>query len=261
MRIASVGHAVFAATLAAIGILGLIKPEYAAVWSGVPKDFPAREVLPYVCALVALSCGLGLLWPSTEVIAARLLLAWLLAWTLLFKGRYVILAPLQESSYQSIGENAVIIAGAWVLYAWFANNRDRRQLGFATGDRGVRIARILYGLAMIAFGLSHFFYLDQTVPLIPAWIPGHVFWAYFTGTAYLVAGAAILFGVWARLASLLSTLQMAGFLLLVWLPIMLAGKMSDFNWGEVVVNCALVAGAWVVVDSCRGMNWQAVNKR
>jgi uncharacterized membrane protein len=261
MRIASVGHAVVAGTLAAIGVLGLIKPEYAAVWSGVPKDFPAREILPYLCALVALGGGLGLLWPRTATLAARVLLAYLLAWTLLFKGRYVILAPLQEGSYQSIGENAVIIAGAWVLYAWFATDWDRRQLGFATGERGLRIARVLYGLAMIAFGLSHFFYLDLTAPLIPAWIPGHVFWAYFTGTAYLAAGAAILCGVWARLAALLSTLQMAGFLLLVWFPIMLAGKMNDFNWGEVTVNCALVAGAWVVVDSYRGIPWLAVNKR
>src|SRR5882724_8570417 len=176
MRIASLGHAVFAATLIAIGILGLVKSEYAAIWDGVPKAFPARETLPYVCALVALACGLGLLWPRTAALAARVLLAYLLLWMLVFKGRYLLLAPLEEGSYQSTGENAVIVAGAWVLFTWFATDWDRKRLGFATGDSGLRIARVLYGLALIAFGLSHFFYLQFTAPLIPTWLLWPVFW-------------------------------------------------------------------------------------
>lgn len=261
MRIASVGHGVFAATLIAVGILGLVKSEYAAIWDGVPKNFPGREALPYLCALVALACGLGLLWPRTVAPAARVLLAYLLLWALLFKGRYILLAPLQEGSYQSAGENAVIVAGAWVLYAGFATDWDRRQVGFAVGERGVRIARVLYGLAMIAFGLSHFFYLQFTAPLIPAWLLWPVFWAYFTGTTYLLAGAAVLSGVFARLAATLSALQMGSFILLVWLPIVVAGKMSDFNWGEIAVNFALVAGGWVVAESYRGLPWLAVGKR
>jgi uncharacterized membrane protein len=261
MRITSMGHAVFAATFVAIGILGLIEPDYAALWNGVPKGFPAREALPWLCALVSIACGLGLLWPRTATVASRVLLAYLLAWALIFKGRFIILAPAEEGSYQSIGENAVIVAAAWALYAWLAGDWDRRHLAFATGERGVRIARVLYALALIAFGLSHFFYLQFTAPLIPEWIPGHVFWAYHTGAAYLAAGVAVLTGVWARLAALLSAVQMAGFLLLVWLPLMLAGKMSTFNWGEVVVTWVLVASAWVVVDSYRGMAWLAVGKR
>jgi uncharacterized membrane protein len=261
MRIASVGHAVFAATLVAIGILGLIKPEYAAIWAGIPKAFPAREVLLYLSSLLIVATGLGLLWPRSAAPAARVLLAWLLAWTLLFKGRFVLLAPLQEGVYQSLGENAVIIAGAWVLYAWFAADWDRKFLRFASGDQGLRIARVLYGLALLAFGFSHFAYLNLTAPLVPAWLQWPVFWAYFTGCAYLAAGAAVLSGVWARLAATLAVVQMAAFLLLVWLPIILAGKMTGFNWGEVVVNCALVAGGWVVAESYRGAPWLTAGRR
>ncbi len=261
MRIASVGHAVFAAVFVAIGILGLFKSEYAAIWNGVPKGFPARELLPYLCGVVIIACGLGLLWPRTAALASRVMLGYLLLWTLLFKGRYILLQPLEEGTYQSIGENLVLIAGAWVLYAWSAGDWDRRHLAFATGDRGIRIARVLYALAMFGFGFSHYVYLELTAPIVPDWLPWHVGWAYFTGAAYLAAGAAMLVGVYARLAAALSTLQMAGFLLLVWLPMVFAGKMSDFNWGELTVTCALVAGGWVVADSYKNMPWLAVNRR
>jgi len=172
MRIASVGHAVFAATMIGLGIMGLIKGDFSAVWQPVPKGFPGREALAYLCAVITLACGFGLLWQRSVATAARVLFAWLLTWMLVFKARFIILAPLVEGSYQSCGENAVIVAGAWILYAWFAADWDKQYLRFATGDAGLRLARVLYALAMIAFGLSHFFYLELTAPLVPVWICG-----------------------------------------------------------------------------------------
>ena len=260
MRIASVGHAVFAATMIALGILGLINGDFIQVWQA-PKGLPGRQLLAYVAACISLACGVGLLWQRSAALAARVLLAAFLLLTLLFKARFVFLQPTVEGTYQSLGENAVLVAGAWVLYAWFATDWDRQHLGFATGDRGVRIASVLYALAMIAFGLSHFAYLNLTAPLVPAWLPWHVGWAYFTGCTYLAAGVAMLIGVCARLAAVLSTAQMAGFTLLVWVPMMVTGHVSAFQQGEFVVSCALTAAGWVVADSYRGIPWLATGKR
>jgi uncharacterized membrane protein len=256
MRTASAGHKVFAATMAALEVLGLIQGNFAPIWDAVPKGLPGREALAYLCAFISLACGLGLFWRRTAAPAARVLFVYLLLWLLAFKVRYIFLAPLVEGSYQSCGETAVMVAGAWVLYASLAADCDKRRLGFAVGDNGVRLARVLYGLALIAFGLSHFVYLNLTAPLVPDWLPAHTFWAYFSGGAYIAAGLGLIFGVYARLAATLSAVEMGMLTLLVWIPIVAAGSNDPSQWSETVLSWALTAAGWVVADSyaaCLGL--------
>jgi hypothetical protein len=70
------GSCGFAVTMITLGILGLIKGDFAPVWQPVAKSVPAREVLAYLCAFISLASGIGLLRRRTAVIAARLVLAY-----------------------------------------------------------------------------------------------------------------------------------------------------------------------------------------
>jgi uncharacterized membrane protein len=257
----SPGHALFALTMVALGIVGLVTGDFGPIWQPVPKALPAREALAYLCALISLATGVGLYAKRAASAAARVLLVYLVLWLLLFKVRAIVLAPAVAALWESCGETAVIVAAAWTLYACFASGWDRQRLGFASGERGVRIARVLYGLALIAFGLSHFAYVKETAALVPRWLPAHVAWVYFTGGAYIAAGLAVLVGVYARLAAALSTLQMGVFTLLVWIPIVAAGSRDPSDWSETFISWALTVSGWVVTDSYRGISWLAVGKR
>jgi uncharacterized membrane protein YphA (DoxX/SURF4 family) len=231
----------FALTMIAIGLIGLIGSGFAPIWLPVAETTPGRQGLAYLCILVSLACGAGLLVKRSMDPAALALLIYLLIWTGVFKLPFILRAPLEEVAYQSTGENIVLIAAAWVLYVDSA--KDGR---FPGGSSGLRTAYLLYGLALIAFGLSHFFYLNMTEPLVPRWLPQPVFWAYLTGTLYLAAGLALAAGIQARTAAVLAAVQITLITLLVWGPMVLSEPMNPKHWQEAVVSWALTAGAWVL---------------
>jgi len=237
----TISRIVFALTFVAIGVIGLLSGTLAPIWNPVPETTPARELLAYLSSLVSLICGAGLLAKRTAAPAALALTIFLMLWTTAFKFPYIVRSPLVEGSYQSNGENWVLIAAAWVLYAELAPTRK-----LLSSDVGVRIAWLLYGLGLIAFGLSHFFYLELTAPLVPAWLPGPVFWAYATGTIYTVCGIAIATNLGPRLGALGAAVNITLITVLVWGPIVAAGGLTAMHWQETVVSCALTAASWVL---------------
>ena len=245
--IVSPGQVAFAVIMIALGIIGLIKGDFAAIWQPVSKTLPGREALAYFCAVICVAGGLGLLWRRTAVFAARVLLIFALLWLLLLRVPGLFF-NFGVDVWWACCKTAVVAAAAWVLYVWFATDSDRRWLGFAAGETGLRIARVLYGVALIPFGLAHFLYLNATAPLVPKWLPWHVAWAYFTGGAFIAAGVAIIIGLFARLAAVLVALEIGLITALVWVPIVL-GRPNAFQWSEFVVSCALIAGAWVMAES------------
>ena len=234
----------FALTFIALGVIGLMSGTFAPSWQPVPETAPDREPLFYFSVTASLACGTGLLARRTAAAAALALLVVLLVWTALFKFPFIVRAPLEEVSYQTNGENFVLIAASWVLYAGLA-----KAPAFPGGEVGLRIAYLLYGLALIAFGLSHVFYLEMTAPLVPAWLPGPVFWAYSTGVIYLLAGIVIATGLATRPGTLAAAAQITLITLLVWGPMVLTGPLSDMHWQETMVSLALTAGALVLASA------------
>jgi uncharacterized membrane protein len=234
MRIANLGQALFAATLIALGLQGLVTADFPAIWQPVPKDLPARDALALFCALVSLGGGLGLLWRRAARPAAAILLVCLLLLLAAARLPALVKAPASPETWEGCGETVVIVAGAMTLYG------------------SLRPARLLYGLAMIPFGIAHFAYLKETAGLVPAWLPWPTAWAAGTGCAYIAAGLAVLSGIQAPLAALLSAVQMGLFTLLVWLPVLAApGAKSAFQWNETMISLTLTAAGWVVAESYR----------
>jgi len=51
--------------------------------------------------------------------------------------------------------------------------------------------RWLISISLVVFAVQHFMYARFVATLVPGWIPARLFWAYFTGVAFVAAALAI----------------------------------------------------------------------
>jgi uncharacterized membrane protein len=239
----------FALGLIGLGIVCLVCGDFAMQWQPVPASVPARTLLAYASSLLMIVGGAGLLSSRTAKLSSGVLLVYFLLWLLLLKLPAVVMAPLVEVNWLGFGESAVILAAGLAL---FAADRARSELSkpnFATGESGMRIARFLFGFALIPIGLSHFVYATQTIGFVPAWIPFRPFWAYLSGAGHIAAGLGVIFGIVPRLAALLEAAMIGVFTALVWVPLIVAEPTSQLNWTGFFVSWIIAAAAWVVAES------------
>jgi uncharacterized membrane protein len=202
--------------LMGMGVLSVVSQDFAYGWQPVPP-FPGRGIAAVVCGLFMIAVSAALLYRSSSALAARALLPFLLAWQCL-KIPAVVKFPQIEAVWLGFGEVAMLLAGGWALFASLSGLEHSTFFGRMTGERGIRSAQVIFGLAVIPVGLSHLIYLHITTGLVPAWLPLRATLAALTGIAQIACGLAMVFGVQARRAALLETMLVALFAFLVWGP-------------------------------------------
>jgi uncharacterized membrane protein YphA (DoxX/SURF4 family) len=209
----------FAIGLMGLGTLSVIYHDFAFDWQPVPVFHPGREVLAVLCGSFMIAASVALLFRATAAIAIRALFPFLLAWQCL-KIPALIAAPGMEAVWLGFGEIAMLLAGGWVLLARLSGLEDSGTLfsRHITGNRGITIARMTFGLALLPVGLSHIFYVGITASLVPSWLPFRVGLAYLTGVGQMACGLGVLFSVFPRAAALVETGMLALFAFLVWGP-------------------------------------------
>ena len=186
----------------------------------------------YASAIILLGTGVGLLFERSARPATRILLPFLLLW-LLTRLPVVAADPLREINWFAVGEIAVPFAATLVLFTWLSGSGTGSKLQLAVTTHGLTIARILVGLSLVTFGLSHFFeFAARTVTLVPPWLPFRTAWADLAGAAQVAAGLGVLFGIYPRLAAAAEAAMLSAFTLLVWVPAVVTHPALPSTWVE-----------------------------
>jgi uncharacterized membrane protein len=238
----------FAVGMIGLGILTLVYGDFAMVWQPVAPWIPGRTVLAYVSGLLMLFGGIGLLVTATAAWSARILFPYLIVW-LLLKLPALLVAPQMEAVWLGFGELAVLLAGGWVLFAKLAGLQEGSRLSFATGEKGIRIAKILFAVSLIPIGLSHIVYVKQTADFVPAWLPYRIGWAYVTGAGQIVCGLGVLFSIFPRVAARAEAGMISLFTLLVWGPAILDAPTTRMPWTAFFISWAIASAAWAVAQN------------
>ena len=239
----------YAIGIIGLGVLALVLGDFAEVGQTVPAWIPGRTFLAYTSGIVMVLGGMGLLRTRTTALSVRILLPFLIL-GFLVQAPTLVMPPFAEVNWESIGEIAMLVSGMWVLFATWPGLGEESRFPFATGERGLRIARIIFGLFLIPIGISHLTYLQNTVSLVPAWLPFRKGWAYLTGAGHIAAGLGVLFSVVPRLAAAMEAGMLAVLTLLVWLPKIVATPAGGRElWTEFVVSWTITAAAWLMAGS------------
>lgn len=89
------------------------------------------------------------------------------------------------------------------------------------------VARILFAIPMLIFGLMHFMNAGMMAGMVP--IPGGVFWVYLTGLGLVAAAISIFTQKFTKIACLLLALMLMVFVLTIHLPGVMSGDPSKMQ--------------------------------
>jgi uncharacterized membrane protein len=233
------GRHVYGLAGIALGILGLISRDFAAVWQPIENLIgdTDRTVIAIVCAAGFLAAGVATLWgrtaPTGVLILTGLHLLSVLGWIPRIAGNWRI-----YGTWNGFFELFSIFIGGVIAYAAFARR-----------ERTIQTGHYLYAICLLSFGVGHFTALKETAGFVPKWLPpDQMFWAVATGVFYWLAAVAIALNIKAALAARLVTVMMLGFAVLAWGPIVW-GRPEHFTWAGTVITVTLASAAWIVADS------------
>lgn len=116
--------------------------------------------------------------------------------------------------------------GAFILAGIFAQ-RENQSIGVISSTSLIRFGIIFFSITILLFGISHFYYPDFVAMLVPSWIPGKVFWTYFSAIALIGSGAFLLLNIKTKLVALLTGIMLLLWLLILHIPRAIANPSGD----------------------------------
>ena len=119
----------------------------------------------------------------------------------------------------------------------------------ARNKKTARLGGFVFAMALVVFGIQHFQYARFIAGLIPRWIPGHLFWAYFVGAAFFATAIAIATGKTARLAGALLGTMFLLWVLILHLPRVVAVPYNGNEWTSALIALAMSGGALALAGS------------
>ena len=217
----------------AIAVLGLLTVYY--------HDFPYMLIPPHdfgVKGLVAFTYIFGTLMILAG--ACIVLKKMILPVSILLGGVLLLIFCFYFIPYQMMDSARYMHFGQW--------ENSAKELALASGAfviaglflrRLMPLGVVLYSLTIISFGIDHFLFAHEASDYIPSWVPNHLFWMYFTGSALLASGIAIMVNIRRGLAAIL-----LGSMIFIWFIILhIPRVIADPSGGE-------VASAMLALDYC-----------
>ena len=220
----------FSRVFYAIGLIGIgiqhflfaaFMPVILPAW---PPWIPGGPAWPYVVGAALISAGAAIMFSSrARPVAAVTGLVFLFFVLLVHVPVQLAAGPAHLGVWTNAFKELTLCGGAWVVARSLKESAPRLPLLL---ERVMPAGALFLPVTVIVFGIAHFVYRDFVATLVPAWIPGHIFWTYFAGVALIAAGAGMLLRIQGRLAAILLGVMIFLWLLILHIPRAIADPSS-----------------------------------
>jgi uncharacterized membrane protein YphA (DoxX/SURF4 family) len=208
------GRAFYGTGIAGIGIQQFIYSEFRPMllpyWSSF---FPGQYIWAYITGALLILAGASIIFSKNARTVSILLGIFFFLLFLCFHIYYqLFLIPydFHFGNWTNALKELAFSGGAFVVASSFPETRL-----FISNKMLLTLGRIFFSIMLIVFGIDHFLYIDFVAPLVPNWIPGHIFWTYFGAVALIGSGVCIILKIKIRLVGML-----LGSMLLLWFIIL-----------------------------------------
>jgi uncharacterized membrane protein len=211
---------------------------------------PGRELFAYITAIWMIAGGVAILWRRTAKGGAAALAVIYFIFAVFWLPRFYTAPhvlgfriPVYIGVLGGVGTQLIVVAAGALVYASMAAHSS-------SWLRTILIARWTFGLCSVDFGFVHLTGVEDNAVYVPKWMPlGGEFWTIVTGICFVLAGLAILLGIWDVLAARLLGLMLLVFSVVTLVPMIFAFPHRHDVWGGNAYNLAAVGAAWIFAES------------
>ncbi|MGA8939584.1 MAG: hypothetical protein WB439_10500 [Acidobacteriaceae bacterium] len=240
----------------ATGVVDIVWMEFEASHQPIKalsQHIPGEQALAVLAGIWLVAAGIAMLWrPAARIGAVGAALIYEI-FALLWVPRFYVMTHMFGFRMGvivfvlgGIGAQLLLAAPAFIVYVATATP------GSTGRERAVIAARWMLGVPPILFGLGHLMSIHVYVRFVPQWMPFGAFWVVLSGTAFLLAGLAIVSGVRDVLAARMLALMLLLFEFMVEIPPVFTHPNSQQAWGGALYNLTAIGACWIFAEFVGG---------
>lgn len=238
-----IGRISYGIGMAGIGGLQFVFPWFRPVLLPIPAESTQNlTVLVYLSGLVLVGAGLYLAFgKNIKTVALSLGLLLLLLFLFGHLPNRLTNNPGMLGAWTDALKLLALSGGAFMIASL---SSGKISIGLLKSvDKISPYGKYFFALMLVLFGIDHFLYTDLVKTLVPAWIPNALFWTYVGGIALIGGGVAIFIHFRPRQISLLLSLMLYIWLIVLHIPRAVISTAADNgNEWTSVFQCLAFAG-------------------
>jgi uncharacterized membrane protein len=244
-KILPFGRLFFAMPMGVFGTEHLV--DTAEIAGLVPSWMPAHLFWTYLVGVALIAAALSITVKKYSKLAAMLLGSMLLLFVVLMHIPNILETHGARLFWAIALRDTAFSGGAFALAGSLSRKTSSDDAPWL-----VTLGRFFVGIPVIVFGVEDFVHpeiapgppLDK---ITPAWIPGHLFWAYLAGAVFVVCGACIVVNTKARLAATYLGIMILLVVLFVYFPIWFANLSNIADGFNFVTDTLVFSGAALIL--------------